>query len=107
METDLILFTGNANPVLAERISQYLDMPLGKATVSNFADGETRVELESNVRGSSVYIVQPTSSPANHNIMEALIMADACKRASAKEITLVMPYLVPEHSLLRPLRIRG
>ena len=92
METDLILFTGNANPELANKITRYLDLPLGKATVSSFADGETRVELHSNVRGSSVYIVQPTNSPANHQIMEALIMADACKRASAKEITLVMPY---------------
>ena len=67
-------------------------MPLGKATVSSFADGETRVELQTNVRGASVYILQPTCSPSNHNIMEALIIADACKRASAKEITLVMPY---------------
>jgi ribose-phosphate pyrophosphokinase len=92
METDLILFTGNANPALAERIGQYLDMPLGKATVSSFADGETRVELQSNVRGASVYILQPTCAPSNHNIMEALIIADACKRASAKEITLVSPY---------------
>lgn len=92
METDLILFTGNANPALAERMTQYLDMPLGKATVSSFADGETRVELQTNVRGASVYILQPTCSPSNHNIMEALIIADACKRASAKEITLVMPY---------------
>ena len=92
METDLILFTGNANPALAERMTQYLDMPLGKATVSSFADGETRVELQTNVRGASVYILQPTCSPSNHNIMEALIIADACKRASAKEITPVMPY---------------
>lgn len=92
MESDLILFSGGANRELAQRIASYLDMPLGKAAVSSFADGETRVEIETNVRGADVFILQPTCHPANHQIMEVLIMVDACRRASANQITLVMPY---------------
>jgi len=92
MDTELIVFSGNSNRPLAQKICQYLDIPLGKATVSQFSDGETRVELESNVRGRDVFIVQSTCAPANHHIMEAVIMADACRRSSASRITLVMPY---------------
>lgn len=92
MDTELIVFSGNSNRPLAQKICQYLDIPLGKATVSQFSDGETRVELESNVRGRDVFIVQSTCAPANHHIMEAVIMADACRRSSAQRITLVMPY---------------
>jgi ribose-phosphate pyrophosphokinase len=92
VEMDLIIFTGSANPKLAQGICDYLDVPLGRAKVGQFSDGETKVELETNVRGGDVFIVQPTCSPANHHIMEALIMADASRRASAGRITLVCPY---------------
>ena len=92
METELIVFSGNSNRPLAQKICQSLDIPLGKAIVSQFSDGETRVELESNVRGRDVFIIQSSSAPVNHHIMEAVIMADACRRSSAQRITLVMPY---------------
>ena len=92
MNGDLIVFSGNANNELASKICEYLDIPLGRATVGHFSDGETRVELHDNVRGCDVFIVQPTCAPTNQNIMEALIMIDACKRASAKRVTLVNPY---------------
>jgi ribose-phosphate pyrophosphokinase len=92
MDTEMIIFSGNSNRPLAEKIASYLDIPLGAATVGQFADGETRVELGCNVRGRDVYIVQSSSMPANHHIMEAVIMADAARRASAKTVNLVMPY---------------
>ncbi len=92
MESGLIVFSGNANRPLAEKICQSLKIDLGNASVSSFSDGETRVEIESNVRGRDVFIIQPTCAPANHHIMEALIMADACRRSSAQRITLVVPY---------------
>ncbi len=91
-DAELIVLSGNANKPLAEKICRYLDVPLGRASVSQFSDGETRVELETNVRGRDVFIVQPTCAPANHHIMEAVIMADACRRSSAQRITLVVPY---------------
>lgn len=89
---NLIVFSGNANRPLAESICRHLGIELGQAMVGNFSDGETRVELQSNVRGRDVFIVQPTCAPANQHIMEALIMADACRRSSAQRITLVTPY---------------
>lgn len=92
MKADLIVFSGNANRPLAEKICSWLDLPLGEAMVTSFVDGETRVELNSNVRGRDVFIIQSTSRPANHHLMEALIMADACHRSSASRITLVAPY---------------
>jgi ribose-phosphate pyrophosphokinase len=92
MDSDLIVFSGNANRPLAEKICAWLDQPLGEAMVSHFSDGETRVELHENVRGRDVFIVQPTSNPANHHLMEAMIVADACHRSSAARITLVAPY---------------
>ena len=92
MDTEMIIFSGNSNRPLASKIASYLDIPLGDALVSQFADGETRVELGCNVRGRDVYIVQSSCSPANHHIMEAVIMADAARRASAKKVALVMPY---------------
>lgn len=88
----MIIFSGNSNPVLANRISWYLDVPLGEATVNTFSDGETRVEIQSNVRGRDVFIIQSTCSPANHHIIEALTMVDACHRASASRVTVVCPY---------------
>lgn len=92
MERELVVFSGNANRPLADSICSWLDIGLGDATVSQFKDGETRVELHTNVRGRDVFIIQPTSRPANHHIMEAVILADACRRASAQRITLVCPY---------------
>lgn len=88
----MMLFTGNANPELAHKISSFLGVPIGKATVSRFSDGETMVELLENVRGRDVFVLQPTSSPANDHLMELLIMADALRRASAGRITAVVPY---------------
>ena len=88
----MIVFSGNANRPLAHKICDYLDIPLGRAVVDRFSDGETRVEIQSNVRGRDVFIVQPTSAPADHHLIEALIMIDACRRASASRITMVVPY---------------
>src|SRR5215208_5189823 len=89
---DLKIFAGNSNPPLAAEISQYLKVPLGKATVDTFSDGESKVEIKENVRGADVFVVQSTSAPGNNNIMELLLMLDAFKRASAQRITAVMPY---------------
>ena len=88
----LRVFTGNANAGLAERICSFLDMPLGKAKVSKFSDGEIQVEIEESVRGTDTFVVQPTCPPVSHNLMELLIMLDALKRASADRITVVIPY---------------
>src|SRR5262245_28496494 len=88
----MAVFAGNANPQLAHDIARNLMVPLGRATVSAFSDGELTVELLENVRGRDVFIVQPTSPPANDHLMELLIMVDACRRASAARITAVMPY---------------
>lgn len=92
MEKELILLSGNANRPLAESICQCLKVNLGEAYVGSFSDGETRVEIQQNVRGAEVYIIQPTCAPANNNLMEALVLVDACRRASASLITLVVPY---------------
>ena len=92
MDAELIVFSGNANRALAERICDWLDMSLGEAVVSQFSDGETRVELNSNVRGRDVFIIQSLSKPTNQHLMEAMIMADAAHRASAARVTLVAPY---------------
>lgn len=88
----MMLFTGNANPDLALKVSSHLQIPMGKSTVGRFSDGETMVEILENVRGKDVFIVQPTSIPTNDNLMEILIMADALRRASAGRITAVIPY---------------
>ena len=88
----MAVFTGNANPQLALDITRYLQMPLGRAHVGRFSDGEVNVELMDNVRGRDVFVVQPTSPPANDHLMELLVMVDACRRASAARITAVMPY---------------
>lgn len=87
-----MVFSGNANQVLAQRIVEHLNLPLGKALVSHFSDGETMVEIQENVRGRDIFIIQSTSAPANDNIMELIIMADALRRASASRITAVVPY---------------
>jgi ribose-phosphate pyrophosphokinase len=88
-----MLFTGNANPPLAEAVANHLQIPLGKATVGRFSDGEVMVEIGENVRGRDIFIVQPTSAPTNDHLMELLLMTDAIRRASAYRITAVIPYL--------------
>ena len=89
----MAVFTGNANPVLAQEIARHLMQPLGRALVGRFSDGEIQVEIMENVRGKDVYLVQSTCPPANEHLMELLVMADACRRASAGRITAVIPYL--------------
>ncbi|HBV99266.1 MAG TPA: ribose-phosphate pyrophosphokinase [Desulfotomaculum sp.] len=88
----LKIFTGNANPRLAEEIAQYLGVSVGSAKVSRFSDGEVQVKINESVRGADVFIVQPTSTPVNEHLMELLIMVDAVRRASARRITAVIPY---------------
>ena len=88
----LMVFTGNANPKLAEAVAQHLDITLGRATVARFSDGEVMVELLENVRGKDVFILQSSCAPTNDNLMEVMVMADALKRASAGRITAAMPY---------------
>ena len=87
-----VLFTGNANPVLAQEMAAHLGAELGKASVGRFSDGEVTVEIQQNVRARDVFIVQSTCAPTNENLMELLIMTDALKRASASRITAVIPY---------------
>jgi ribose-phosphate pyrophosphokinase len=89
----MAVFTGNANPGLAQDIARNLMQPLGRALVGRFSDGEIQVEIMENVRGKDVYLVQSTCPPANEHLMELLVMADACRRASAGRITAVIPYL--------------
>ena len=91
-DTQLMLFSGNANHKLAQDIANYLKMPLGQATVSKFSDGEIHVELLENVRGSDVFVIQPTCAPTNDHIMELCMMLDALERSSARRITAVVPY---------------
>jgi ribose-phosphate pyrophosphokinase len=88
----MAVFTGNASPQLAQDIARYLQVPLGRAHVGRFSDGEVTVELMENVRGRDVFVVQSTCPPANDHLMELLVMVDACRRASAGRITAVMPY---------------
>jgi ribose-phosphate pyrophosphokinase len=92
MAYELKLFSGNANRALAEEIAQYLHVPLADVEVSRFSDGEVFVQVNENVRGADVFVVQPTCPPVNDNLMELLIMIDAFKRASAHRITAVLPY---------------
>ena len=87
-----MVFAGNANPDLARRVVRQLHIPLGDASVGRFSDGEVTVELNENVRGKDVFIIQPTCAPTNDNLMELVIMADALRRSSASRITAVMPY---------------
>ncbi|MEZ5555948.1 ribose-phosphate pyrophosphokinase [Haliea sp.] len=87
-----MVFTGNANPELAQKIANRLYLSLGKASVGKFSDGEIAVELNENVRGKDVFVVQPTCAPTNDNLMELLVMIDALRRASAARITAVVPY---------------
>src|SRR4051812_41942632 len=92
MDGRLQVFSGNAHPALAQEIMRELEAPLGRAVVGQWQNGETRVKLEENVRGSDVFIIQAMSEPANHHLMELLLMIDAARRASASRITAVVPY---------------
>ena len=89
----MMIFTGNANPRLAMEIAGYLNLPLGKIQVGRFSDGEVMVDIADNVRGHDIYIVQSICAPANDNLMELLMIADAMRRASAARITAVIPYM--------------
>ena len=90
--SSLMIFTGNANPELAKKVVERLDIPLGKADVGRFSDGEVSVEIQENVRGKDVFIIQSTCAPTNDNLMELIVFADAMRRASAMRITAVVPY---------------
>ena len=90
---NMMILTGNANRQLAEQIAEYLAVPLGNAAVGRFSDGEISVEISENIRNMDVFIIQPTCSPTNDNLMELLVMIDAAKRSSAGRITSVIPYL--------------
>ena len=89
---NLTVFSGNANPDLAAQVVDYLKLPLGKARVEQFSDGEIAVEVLENVRGRDVFIIQPTCAPSHKNLMELLLLIDACDRSSANRITAVVPY---------------
>ena len=92
MANNLMVFSGNANPALADAIAKHIGLPLGYASISKFSDGEISVEFNENVRGKDVFVIQPTCAPTNDSIMELLLMADALHRASANRITAVIPY---------------
>lgn len=89
---NFMIFTGTANPKLAADVANHLDMPLGKMTVGRFSDGEVMVEINENVRGKDVFVLQPTCAPTNDNLMEIMVMVDALRRASAGRITAAIPY---------------
>jgi len=101
-----VLFTGNANPALAQEMAKSLGVELGKATVGRFSDGEVTVEVQQNVRARDVFVVQSTCAPTNENLMELLIMVDALKRASARRITAVIPYFGYARQDRRPRSMR-
>jgi len=92
MYGEIKIFSGRAHPSLAREICDYLNLPLGRSTAYNFSDGETFCQIEENVRGSDVFIVQPTCQPVNENLLELLILLDAFKRSSASRVTAVLPY---------------
>ena len=89
---EITIFSGNSNPELATRICDYLSLPLGGAKVKTFSDGEIQIEINENIRARDVFVVQSTCSPVNDNLVELLLMIDACKRSSTKRITAVIPY---------------
>src|SRR5919106_2452349 len=89
----LMLFTGNANPRLAQDVAKHLNLSLGRAIVGRFSDGEVLVEIMENVRGKDVFVLQSTCAPTNDNLMELLVMVDALKRSSAARVTAAIPYM--------------
>src|SRR5258708_8705222 len=103
----LMVFTGNANPLLAHAVVRRLNIPLGHATVGKFSDGEIQVELLENVRGKDCFVLQSTCAPANDSLMEVLLMVDALKRASAARVTAAFPYFGYARQDRRPRSVRG
>jgi len=106
LDDSLMVFTGNANPQLAEAVANQLNIRLGRATVGRFSDGEVMVELLENVRGRDVFVLQSTCAPTNDNLMEVMVMVDALKRASAGRITAAMPYFGYARQDRRPRSVR-
>jgi ribose-phosphate pyrophosphokinase len=92
MENEMKIFTGNSNPVLAAEMAESLNVSLGRAEVGKFPEGECKIKIHDNIRGADVFIVQSTCPPVNDNLVELLVMIDACRRASARRITAVIPY---------------
>ena len=103
----LVIFAGPASQTLGLDIARYVNQPLGWIQVKEFSDGETSVEISENIRGMDVFLIQSTCSPANHHLMQLLLMADACKRASAKSISAVIPYFGYSRQDRRPRNSRG
>jgi ribose-phosphate pyrophosphokinase len=91
MDNGVVIFTGNSNPALAQKICEHLNLPLGGAKVTTFSDGEIQIEIHENVRAKDVFVIQSTCSPVNDNLVELLLMIDAFKRSSARRITAVIP----------------
>jgi len=104
---NIVLFSGNASQTVAGRVAQQLMQPLGFIQVEKFSDGETRVEILENIRGMDVFLMQSTCPPTNEHLMELLLMADACRRASAKTISAVVPYFGYSRQDRRPRNTRG
>ena len=104
---NIVLFAGNASQTVAGRVAQQLMQPLGFIQVEKFSDGETRVEILENIRGRDVFLIQSTCPPGNEHLMELLFMADACRRASAKTISAVVPYFGYSRQDRRPRNTRG
>ena len=104
---NIVLFAGNASQTVAGRVAQQLMQPLGFIQVEKFSDGETRIEVLENIRGRDVFLIQSTCPPANEHLMELLLMADACRRASAKSISAVVPYFGYSRQDRRPRNTRG
>ena len=104
---NIVLFAGNASQTVAGRVAQQLMQPLGFIQVEKFSDGETRVEILENIRGMDVFLIQSTCPPGNDHLMELLLMADACRRASAKTISAVVPYFGYSRQDRRPRNTRG
>ncbi len=104
---NIVLFAGNASQTLAARIAQQLMQPLGFIQAEKFSDGETRIEILENIRGRDIFLIQSTCPPANEHLMELLFMADACRRASAKSISAVVPYFGYSRQDRRPRNTRG
>jgi len=104
---NIVLFAGNASQTVAGRVAQQLMQPLGFIQVEKFSDGETRVEILENIRGRDVFLIQSTCPPANEHLLELLLMADACRRASAKTISAVVPYFGYSRQDRRPRNTRG
>ena len=102
LSQDFMLFTGNANPVLAQEIAEHLNTSLGGINVGRFSDGEVTVEITQNVRARNAFIIQPTCAPTNENLMELIIMVDALKRASTTSVSAVIPYFGDARQDRRP-----